>query len=77
MNPEQIKSEIDRFELSEKRLLVEELWDSIATSNAELTLSEWQKEELNRRYKEYQKGNFELHDWQIVHEELQEKYKAN
>jgi len=75
MRTDQIKLEIDRLELSEKLLLVKDLWDSIAASNSELTLPEWQKEELNRRYQEYQKGNLELHDWQSVHEELREKYK--
>lgn len=63
MKAEQIKVEIDRLELSEKLLFVEDLSDSIAVCNAELTLSEWQKEELNRGYQEYQKGNLELHDW--------------
>ncbi|WP_371414687.1 hypothetical protein [Chlorobaculum sp. 24CR] len=43
--------------------LFKDFLDSIATSNAELTLSEWQKEKLNWRYKDYQKGNLELHDW--------------
>ena len=49
MRIEQIKIEIDGLELSEKLLLVEDLWDSIAASNAELTLLEWQKEELRRK----------------------------
>jgi putative addiction module component (TIGR02574 family) len=75
MRTEQIKIEIDRLELSEKLLLVEDLWDSIAASNSELPLPEWQKEELNRRYKEYQQGNLDLHDWKSVHEELRGKYK--
>ena len=75
MKAEQIKIEIEGLELSEKLLLVEDLWDSIAASNAELPLPEWQKEELNRRYQEYQKGNPDLHDWQSVHEELREKCK--
>ncbi|UZJ39558.1 addiction module protein [Prosthecochloris sp. SCSIO W1102] len=75
MRAEQIKIEIDRLELSEKLLLVEDLWDSIAASNSELTMSEWQKQELNRRYKEYQQGKLELQDWKSVHEELRGKYK--
>jgi len=73
MRTEQIKSEIDKLALSEKMLLVEYLWDSIASSNSELTLPVWQKEALDRRYKEYQQGNVELHDWQSVHEELRGK----
>lgn len=75
MITEQIKVEIDKLALSEKLILVEDLWDSIAASNSQLTLPEWQKEELDRRYKEYQQGNLELHDWKCVHKELREKYK--
>lgn len=74
MRAEQIRIEIEGLELSEKLLLVEDLWDSIAASNSELTLPEWQKEELNRRYKEYQQGSLALHNWQSVHEELREKH---
>ncbi|MCG8376102.1 MAG: addiction module protein [Chlorobiales bacterium] len=75
MRAEQIKIEIEGLELSEKLLLVEDLWDSIAASNSELPMQEWQKEELNRRYKEYQQGRLGLQDWKSVHEELRGKYK--
>ncbi|MEA1923389.1 MAG: addiction module protein [Pseudomonadota bacterium] len=70
MRAEEIKIEIDGLELSEKLLLVEGLWDSIAASNSELTMPEWQKVELNKRYKEYKQGKLELHDWKSAHEEL-------
>ena len=75
MRAEEIKIEIDGLELSEKLLLVEDLWDSIAASNSELTMPEWQKEELNKRYKEYKQGKLELHDWKSTHEKLRGKYR--
>jgi len=75
MRPEEIKAEISQLELAEKLLLVEDVWDSIALSNAELPMMEWQKKELDARYQAYQKGNLELHDWQSVHEGLRDKYK--
>jgi putative addiction module component (TIGR02574 family) len=75
MRPDQIKDEINRLDLSEKLLLVEDIWDSIAASNSELPMPEWQKEELDRRYKEYKEGKLGLHDWQAVHEDLRDKYK--
>lgn len=75
MRPDQIKDEINRLELSEKLLLVEDIWDSIATSNSEIPMPEWQKQELDRRYKEYKEGNVGLHDWKAVHEGLRDKYK--
>ena len=73
MRPDQIKDEISRLELSEKLLLVEEIWDSIATSNADIPLPDWQKQELDRRYGEFKEGKLELHDWEAVHQVLRQK----
>ena len=75
MRPEEIKNEITKLELSEKLLLVEEIWDSIAASNSELPMPEWQKIELDKRYREYKEGKLELIDWKAVHEELRVKYE--
>jgi len=75
MRPEEIKAEISQLELAEKILLVEDIWDSIASDNSELPMTEWQKKELDHRYQEYKKGNLELHNWQSVHESLRDKYK--
>ena len=74
MRPEEIKAEISRLELSEKILLVEDIWGSIADNNSELPMPEWQKQELDKRYEEYQKGNIELHNSKAVHEGLRQKY---
>ena len=75
MKPEEINKEIDKLGLSEKLRLVENIWDSIATDNAELPLPEWQKIELDKRYQEYKAGKLELHDGNSVHEGLRNKYK--
>ena len=75
MNSEEIKAEIGKMELSEKLLLVEDIWDSIATDNSEIPMPEWQKKELDRRTKEYQEGKLELHDWKEVHDGLRQKYR--
>ena len=75
MRLEEIKNEIIKLELSEKLLLVEELWDSIAASNSELPMPEWQKNELDKRYREYKEGKLELIDWKVAHKELREKYE--
>jgi len=75
MRPDQIKDEISGLELSEKLLLVEDIWDSIAVSNSEIPMLDWQKQELDRRYNEYREGRLELHDWKSVHEEFRDKYK--
>ena len=72
---EKIKQEANRLGLAEKLLLVEDLWDSIALSNSEVPLSDWQKMELDKRYKEYKTGKQSLYDWKSVHEGLRNEYK--
>ncbi len=75
MKSEDIIKEIDNLRLSEKLILVEDIWDSIARNNEQLPLPEWQKTELDKRYIEYKNGKYKLHDWESVHEELRNKYK--
>ena len=75
MNSEAIRQEVNKLGLAEKILLVEDVWDSIALSNSELPLPDWQKMELDKRYKEYKTGNQNLHDWNSVHEDMRNKYK--
>ena len=75
MSPNEIIKQIDKLDLSEKLILVEDIWDSIARSNSELPLYEWQKKELDMRYKEYKSGEQTLHELYKVHEELRKKYK--
>jgi len=75
MSVKEIIKQINKLELSEKLILVEDIWDSIARNNSVLPLYEWQKAELDKRYKEYKNGEQTLHNWNEVHEELRKKYK--
>ncbi len=75
MRPNEIVREINRLELSEKLLLVEDIWDSIAQKNHFLPMPTWQKVELEKRYNKYQEGVLELHDWKTVHAQLRENHK--
>jgi len=75
MRTEQIKDKINCLNLSEKLLLVEDIWDSIAADNSEIPMPMWQKQELDRRYKEYKAEKLDLHDWETVHTGLRQKYK--
>ena len=70
MRPDEIKKKIEELNLSEKLLLIEDVWDAIAKSNRELPMHEWQKRELDKRYREYKEGKQNLHDWQSVHEDI-------
>ena len=74
MISEEIKQEVSRLGLAEKLIFVTDVWDSIALSNSELPLPEWQKRELDKRYKEYLAGKQNLHNWKSVHESLRDEY---
>jgi len=73
MKSNEIKQEIDKLPLSEKLMLVEDVWDAIAISNDQLPFPDWQQVELDKRLDEYKNGNMELHDWESVHSSLRKK----
>jgi len=75
MRTNKLIAEIDKLGISEKLILVEDNWDSIARNNDELPMPEWQKAELDKRYSDYNKKKLMLHDWDGVHENLRNKYK--
>lgn len=45
--------EIEKLSISERLLLVEELWDSIAHSNVDVPMPQWQKQTLDNRKENY------------------------
>lgn len=75
MRTEELKSEIRKLEVSEKLVLIGEVWDDIAKSNQELPLPEWQKRELSKRLSAYDRGEIKTKDFHQVHEALRTKYK--
>ena len=75
MTVSEIKQEISHLNMAEKLWLVEEIWDFISFNEADLVISDVQKQELDKRYRDYKNGNVVLHDWQKVHRKLQAKYQ--
>lgn len=75
MKTGEIVKEIEKLGLAEKLILVADIWDAIARENSAVPLPEWQKNELDKRQADYDRGRLRLHDWQSVHEELREKFK--
>jgi putative addiction module component (TIGR02574 family) len=75
MRAHDLKHEVEQLALSEKLLLVEDLWDSIAQSNDVLPMPEWQKSELDKRYAAYKAGDATLQSSQSVHEDMRDRYK--
>lgn len=61
--------EIGRLSVPEKILLVEDLWDSIASNESSVPIPQSHKEELDRRLRVYTSGHGKL----LSLEELQAK----
>jgi putative addiction module component (TIGR02574 family) len=72
MRPNEIIKEIDNLSLSEKLILVEDIWDSIARNNAELPLPEWHRDILEERKRKIKTGKAEF----ISLEELKASRKS-
>jgi len=72
---EDIKNEIRKLELSERIILVQDIWDDIVDSNEELPLPEWQKKELDKRLAAYDANPGKTKPWNEVHKELLKKYE--
>ena len=45
--------ELETLSVAERVQIVEDIWDSIARSNANLPVPQWQKDELTRRKERY------------------------
>jgi putative addiction module component (TIGR02574 family) len=59
-------AEILQLSVAERVLIVEEIWDSIANNPEELTLSESEKTELNKRLENYEKNPNEGISWETL-----------
>jgi len=76
MIQDEIRQKIDKLNVSEKILLVSDIWDSIAQDcSAMPPIQGWQKKELDQRIEEYESGKAELFDWKEVHNELRDEFK--
>ena len=75
MEPDKIAAEINRLSTAQKLIIAQDIWDSIAREGGRLSMPEWQKKELNKRYARYQEGKMELHDWRQVHDGLRARHK--
>ncbi len=74
MEPNDILAEINKLELSEKIILVEDIWDLIAKANSNLPMPEWQKSELEKRKNEFQDGALKLKDLRNVHQKIRSEF---
>ncbi|MDP3150063.1 MAG: addiction module protein [Ignavibacteria bacterium] len=63
-------NQINALSLSEKILLVEEIWDSIALENESFEMTQSQKDELDRRLKSYENNPMQGRSWEEIKSEF-------
>jgi putative addiction module component (TIGR02574 family) len=62
--------ELETLSVPERVQLVEDLWDSIARSNANLPVPQWQKDELARRKRNYRQNPDSGGSWEQVKQSI-------
>ena len=62
--------ELETLGVSERVQLVQDLWDSIARSNADLPVPQWQQDELSRRKQRFLQHPEEARSWDEVRRDI-------
>ena len=62
--------ELEALPVSERVQLVEDIWDSIARTSAEIPIPQWQKDELDRRKRNYLRNPDSGRTWAEVKQEI-------
>lgn len=63
-------AEIAQLSVSERIQLVEDIWDTVAAAPDDLSLSEPQREELERRLQAYRQNPQPVSSWQEVSQRI-------
>ena len=61
-----VLEELEKLSVAERLQIVEDLWDGIARSNADIPVPQWQKDELERRKQKYLKNPGSVQSWDAV-----------
>ena len=62
--------QLEALSVSERIQIVEDLWDSIARTNADLPVPQWQKDELDRRMECYLRDPDSGETWDQVKQSI-------
>ncbi|MFA5804890.1 MAG: addiction module protein [Melioribacteraceae bacterium] len=65
-----LRSQIKNLSVSERILLAEEIWDSVAEENKSFVLSSSQKEELERRLESFNQNPNAGRNWEEIRSEF-------
>ncbi|MBL7129527.1 MAG: addiction module protein [Ignavibacteria bacterium] len=69
----EVLSQIKKLSVPEKILIVEDIWDSITLSNEELSVTEKQKKDLDKRLTDYENAQTGGSDWSEVKNRIESK----
>ena len=61
-----IVAETLKYDVAERILIVEDIWDSIAEVPQSIPITESEKNELERRLEAYHKNNHQGRPWDVV-----------
>jgi putative addiction module component (TIGR02574 family) len=67
------RTDILSLSVAERILLVEDIWDSIAELPDEVSLTDQQKEELDRRLDAYHRNPDAGSPWSVVHDRIRSR----
>jgi len=62
--------ELEMLSIPERLQIVEDLWDSIARSNADIPVLQWQKDELAHRKQRYLQNPALCQSWDQVKQDI-------
>ena len=62
--------ELEKLPLAERMQLVEDLWDSIARSRAEMPIPQWQKDALEERKRAFLQNPDAGQSWEEAKEDI-------
>lgn len=66
----EVLQELEKLSISERLLLVEDLWDSIARSTADVPMPQWQKQSLDERKQKYLNNPDSGMEWEQVKRDI-------
>jgi len=69
----EILSQIKKLSVPERILIVEDIWDSIILSNEELSVTDKQKKDLDKRLKDYKNDQTGGSYWSEVKNRIESK----
>lgn len=65
---------IFHLSVSEKLQLIEDLWDDLASTPADVPIYDWQKDELARRKAALQAGPISLRSWDEIRRRVRTRH---